>query len=462
MYPLKRNVRPVKIQTKLTLRFTLVVALILAVLLSAIYFFAYSYKQNKFYERVKERALISAHIFLEKDEVSKSIFESFQQQYVQKLHEEIVQIYDEKNRHQFVKEDKEAVYSEELIDKIRNEKEVRFKDGDRLYYGIYYKDNQGNFVITASAVDKFGDSNLDNLRLIMIGSFILGLFITYVSGNLYAKKALQPISQIIDEVKDISASNLNLRVKERNERDEIAELAVTFNRMLSRIEAAFNMQKTFVSNASHEMRTPLTAITGQIEVLLSKPRTEQEYEETLRGVLLEVNELSDLINNLLGLTQTNLDEKGLELSAIRLDELILDLRAHIDQQSLNKELIINFESLPEEEKDLLVMGNKSLLNSALLNIVENGFKFSDNKAVTLNFSAKDGKKRIEIKDKGIGISHEDQKQIFEPFFRADTARQFSGHGIGLPLSEKIIRMHGGRIYIDSELDKGTNVIVEFE
>jgi signal transduction histidine kinase len=451
-----------KIKTKLTIRFTLMVAVILLVLLSVIYTLAYKYKQEKFYDRVRERALISAHIFLEKDEVSKVIFESFQKKYVQKLHDEIIQFYDEEDEHQFISEDKLSFYSGEITEQIRQDNEIRFKKGNRVYYGIFYEDNQGDFVIIASAIDKFGDYNLEKLRYILIASFIFGLIFTYIGGNIYAQKALQPISEIIQQVDTIKASKLDLRVNEGNGKDELAELAITFNDMLDRLELAFKSQKTFVSNASHEMRTPLTAILGEIEVLLSKERNSEEYKKTLKSVQKEVLELSELINNLLNLAQTDIENKGLDLQSIRIDELLFDIKDMLIQQDTSKELNLEIMELPENDEELTLLGNKSLLTSAILNIIENGFKFSNNQPVTCQLNLTPHGISIVIIDQGIGISHKDKDQIFEPFFRSEQARQFSGHGVGLPLSEKIIRMHGGHISIESELNKGTAVTINFD
>ncbi|MBA3899872.1 MAG: HAMP domain-containing protein [Bacteroidetes bacterium] len=450
-----------KIRNRLTLQFTALVAIIMFVVLSAIYALSYRYSSNGFYERLKERAIVSAHLFLEEDEINHALFKTFQEKYFQKLNEEVIQIYNESDETEFVDKNHTVSISSAQLKKIREKKEITFSDGERQYAAIYYYDNQGDFVIIASAIDKFGQARLENLRIAMFACFFLSLLFIYFAGWVYAKKALSPIPEVVSQVKKISASNLHLRVDTGNGKDEIAELSLTFNNMLERLESAFEMQKNFVSNASHELRTPLTAIIGEIEVLLSKDRVNEEYKQSLESVLNEAQQLNELSNGLLSLAQANINNVNPAVDTIRIDELLWEVRENLLKHNPGfPEIILNFENLPEDGEKLAIIGNKHLLYTAFSNLFENALKFSKNQPVSCNFNGLKGIS-INIKDRGIGIAQPDLNNIFQAFYRANNARAYSGHGIGLSLAEKIFKMHGASISVASELDKGTTFHVFF-
>lgn len=450
-----------KIRNRLTLQFTAIVAIIMAVVLSSIYALFYQHTRNGFYERLKERAFITAHIFLEEDELNQALFLTFQEKYFQKLHEEIIQVYNESDDIQFVEEDLKVFSSPELLEKVKNKKELRYSEGDRQFTTIFYHDNQGDFVILASAIDKYGAAKLETLRLVMFVCFVFAMLFIYLAGRVFSRKALAPIPEVVNSVKQISASNLHLRVDTGNGKDEIAELAITFNHMLDRLESAFEMQKNFVSNASHELRTPLTAIIGEIEVLLARDRSIEEYKKSLESVLNEAQQMEELANGLLSLAQANLNNVGPVVEPVRIDELLWEIRDNlVKHHPGTPEIKLNFENLPENCDKLSLTGNKHLLYTAFSNIIENGLKFSGNQPITCNFDAKKGIS-INIVDQGIGIAEDELKNIFQAFYRAGNARQFTGHGIGLSLAEKIFKMHGASISIKSGLGMGTSVTVNF-
>ena len=162
---------------------------------------------------------------------------------------------------------------------------MKFSKDGKEYLGILFEGQYDRFVTIASAYDQFGYSKLKNLRLVLLIVFIGSMLVTYLSGMFYSRNALKPISNVIREVDGISISNLGQRLDTGNGSDELAQLAITFNKMLDRLEHSFQMQRNFVSNVSHEMRTPITSLMGQIEVGLLKARKETEYKEILESRL---------------------------------------------------------------------------------------------------------------------------------------------------------------------------------
>ena len=266
---------------------------------------------------------------------------------------------------------------------------------------------------------------------------------------------LKPVGGIIKQVNKITETNLHLRLNEGNGRDELAELAMTFNSMLSRIENAFELQHNFVTNASHELRTPLTSIIGNIEVSLSRQRNSEEYRMVLKTILEEAERLHKLSDGLLNIAQASVDINSLKMEYIRIDELLEEAKDIVKNQMPDSKMELCFENMPANPDDLLIKGYKNLLMIAFENLFENANKFSGNKDVKIKLQYKPAEINISVIDKGIGIPQKDYNNVMQTFFRAENARSYSGSGVGLSLCQKIFSLHNGKITISSEEGKGT-------
>jgi signal transduction histidine kinase len=260
-------------------------------------------------------------------------------------------------------------------------------------------------------------------------------------------------------VDKITIASLNMRVNEGNGTDEIAQLSITFNKMLERLESAFEMQRSFVSNASHELRTPLTSITGQIEVSLMNPRTHEEYKAILESVLEDIKNLNSLSNGLLDLAKASSDISAIALHKLRIDEILWETSAELIERKKDYKISIEFTQPIDDENELIILGNHHLLKTAIVNLMDNACKYSPDRSVEIYLSVKARDIVVEFKDKGMGIDTADLDKIFHPFFRASNAKNISGNGLGLTLTDKIVRIHRGAITIESQLQKGTKVTV---
>jgi two-component system, OmpR family, sensor histidine kinase ArlS len=448
-----------KIKTKLTLLFAMIISLLLIVLNLYLYSISQSFASNDFFNRLRERTYATANVFLEEDEVSPKVFKEFQNRLMERIPGEIIRIYNSNNQPVFIKDSVPSAFSTNVINKTRKEKTFHTKDKGTWIYGIFYNDNQGDFVILASAIDDIGDAKLDNLRNDLIISFFISLIILFFIGRFFTRKMLNPINEIIKQVSTISDTNLHLRLAEGNGKDELAELAINFNRMLARIEKSFELQQNFVANASHELRTPLTSIIGNIEVSLSRPRDADEYKVILKTILEEAERLHKLSNGLLNIAQASVDVNSIKMEYIRIDELIEESKSIVQNQMPESIMELSFENMPENSDDLLIRGNKNLLMIAFENLFENANKFSDNKNVKINLLYTPGTIFVKISDSGIGIPEKDLQNVMQTFYRSENARSYSGSGVGLSLSQKIFLIHNGDLSIQTELGKGTVVSV---
>jgi signal transduction histidine kinase len=219
------------------------------------------------------------------------------------------------------------------------------------------------------------------------------------------------------------------------------------------------MQKEFISNASHELRTPLTSINGQIEVLMMKERSSEEYRSALESVLEDIKKLIDLSNKLLLIARTSSENPVRQFRNTRIDEIIWLAQEEIIRFNKSYHINIHMDELLTDSDKMVVEGDENLLKVAVSNIIENGCKYSSDHTVDIKFGHPGKFIDIKFEDRGIGISEEDLKKVFEPFYRGSNTISYKGSGIGLQLANQIILNHNGTIKISSELNKGTTVTV---
>jgi len=446
------------IRIKLTIQFAFIVMFILIFFSGSVYYFSSEFRQAEFYTRLENKALNTAKLLFEVKEVDYDLLKIIDRNTINSLYKEKIVIFDFNGKQIYNSIDDDTLDLDPvLFEKVRLENHVRFQEGDKEALGMTYEDANGKYIAVISAFDRYGRSKLQNLKWILIIGFFVSMGLTIFFGRIYSRRALFPISNVINQVDRITISSLNLRVNEGDQDDEIAQLSFTFNKMLERLESAFEMQRSFVSNASHELRTPLTSITGQIEVSLMKPRSKEEYEEILQSVLEDIKNLNELSNGLLDMAKANSDISGFALRDLRIDQLIWEARMELSSRKKRCKIDILFVDEIEDEKKLTFEGNEHLIKVAIINLMDNGCKYSSDSKVDVRLSLDASCIIVEFVDHGIGMDEEDLKGIFQPFFRAKNTTAIPGNGLGLTLTEKIVKLHKGSVSIASEIDLGTTV-----
>jgi signal transduction histidine kinase len=442
------------IRYKLSIQFTLIVAAILLIFTSGIYYFSSDYRQNDYYKRLEDRAKTTARLLLNVKEVDETLLKIIDKNTLA-LYQEKVYIIDENNQQIYCNTEGSVFDNMAVINEIMDNEIYKFKLDESDAVGILYRYNNRPYIVIASAYDIFGIAKMKNLGIILVVGYLLSLSIAVIAGLLFSGRALAPISEVVNQVKKITITNLNLRVDEGNKKDEIAQLAITFNQMLQRLEEAFILQRDFVSNAAHELRTPFTVLLAEIDYGLMQERDKKHYVQILNNLSAEIKTLSKLSNGLLDLALISFDNSNFELKSLRLDELLIETCKDI--LFINNDFItnINFENMPENDEFLTVFGNEQLIKIAIKNLVENACKFSNDKTVNINFSTYNGYLELRFRDNGIGISKEDIKSIFQPFYRGNNTQFIAGYGLGLALTLKVIDLHNGKISVVSELGKGS-------
>ncbi|RZJ71387.1 HAMP domain-containing sensor histidine kinase [Flavobacterium sp.] len=336
------------------------------------------------------------------------------------------------------------------------------EDDSRYHYAQLFEENGKKYIVVITARDRRGNTSTWYIIRMMAVGGLLFLVLAYFLGRFLANTVINPISKINSEVKRISASNLHNRLDQPIGADEIAELSRTFNDMLNRLETSFEIQANFINNASHELKTPITTIMAETEIILQSKRTSDEYEEALTNINAQATKLGNLTEGLLKLTRTGYDGNKQVQDVARFDELLEDVKADLDKIIPENNISLRMTELPDNEEFLLLPCNRPLLELALSNIISNAVKYSDNSVVFVELLADKSQITVRITDIGIGIPKEDLPFLYEPFFRGKKASRYNGYGLGLPLAFKIIRMHDGDLDIQSETDKGTMATITFK
>ena len=452
-----------KIRTRLTLLFTSLVAALLLVFALFVYYNSSKAREEEYFKRLKQQGATKANLLFD-TKVSPSVLQLIYKKAPDSLFQEEVAIYDTSFNllyHDEVEIGKVKV-TLGMIDSIIYQKEIRFYIGKTQVVGFLYEHNGTQYVITSAAMDGYGLLKQTELRNTLIFSFLGAIVLILFVGRFLAMKALDPVSSLVDKVKSITATNLDLRVNEGNRKDEIAALAITFNEMLDRLEKSFDAQKYFVSNISHELRTPLTTMLAEMQLTLHKERDVNEYKETIGRIITDTRKLIRLSNSLLDLAKANYDQTEIAFKTIRIDEVLLDARNDVLHNNLGYKIDIVFEKEIDDDDFISIKGNEYLLKVAFINLMENGCKFSQSKQSTVSISYNQEQIVLRFADNGVGINSKELENIFTPFYRGSNKKYAEGNGIGLFLTQKIILLHEGTIEVESMEGVGTTFTIKLE
>ena len=448
-----------KIQNRIALIFTILTAGIILSLSIFVYIFASENTAKSFFHRLEVRANIVGHAALEENKLQTSIYYDIKEKHLGDLPYEQHRIIKSEDRQKIENLKQTLQIPESFYIQINNDGIAQFIKNDTSYVGLAVNRKDENKLVISSAVDLYGLEEMQNLKNLLFIGFLIAMVFIFTFGKFFSKQIFLPIRRIIRNVNGINAHNLNQRLVIDGSKDELTDLSKTFNDMLDRLEITFEIQNNFVSNASHEFKTPLTIISGEAQLGLSLTDNTGIAKESFQTILRESEKLEHLINSMLSLAQTGFDGKKEQWGQLRIDELILSVKETVDQIFPANSVGINFDHLPEDERKLIVNGNETLLRAAFTNIVLNSCKYSDNKPVEIIISADETYIIIEIADHGIGIPDREMAQIFVPFFRASNTAKYKGYGIGLPLTNNIIKLHQGNIAVNSAVGIGTKFIV---
>lgn len=437
------------LKIKIIILFTSMAVIITFLISSFIYLFTSQYLEKDFFQRLTVRAGVAGIAQFEATGHNVAFYNDIREKHLQRLPNEKEYIFEMPVLPQ-------QVPPGFIIKNLGKERTISNRIKSNYYLSTVYSHNGKDYAILISAYNKLGNELLSNLRSNLIMAFILVMAAAFVASLLLSEEVIIPIRHMTENARRISASNLHLRLEKKGAA-EMTDLTQTFNDMLDRLETSFETQNNFLSKAAHELRTPLTAIIGEAELALSKERTPEEYKKALQVISHEAEQLEHHTSSLLELAQAGYNSKEPFMSALRLDELLFSVKRVINFTEPENKVQILLDELPDIDDKITIAGNVNLLKLALANVVQNACKYSDCQPVNVSITSNETHAVITIKDKGIGIPGNELKYIFDPFFRASNAGRYKGYGFGLPLAQKIIRLHRGELHYESIENVGTTV-----
>jgi heavy metal sensor kinase len=289
---------------------------------------------------------------------------------------------------------------------------------------------------------------------------VVGFLFAILMGIGKSKKILQPINEMTDTVKNISTNNLSIRLNVSGSKDELKELAKTFNEMLSRIENQYIKQQQFVSDASHELRTPIAVLQGYIDMLKRWGKDDEAVlAESIDAIKNETDNMKDLVEKLLFLARHDRNTLNLKKEEFSLTELVYETGKETEIIDNNHKIIVDIKG------EVSIKADRNRTKQALRVFIDNAIKYTPNGGeIYIKLEADKDFAYINIKDSGIGISKEDLSHIFDRFYRSDKSRtkNSGGHGLGLSIAKIIILGHGGKIKIRSKVGEGTEFIISLQ
>ena len=337
----------------------------------------------------------------------------------------------------------------------------RVADGHRVRiatYPILEKSRSLYFVQVAISLLQT-DASLERLRSWLLWLIPSTAILASVIGWFLASLALRPVGKMIREARQMSESRLHQRIEVPKTGDELQGLGVTFNEMLDRFERGFKRLRQFSAAASHELRTPLTVMKGEMELVLRKSRTDEEYERVLRNQLHVVNDMAHVVEQLLAVAHAEDGELAVQWEVLELEALIRSVAQSFDQIVREKNISLQVVA----ERSVRIQGERRLLERLIANLLENAIKHTPSEGrVTLEAVRRGGQSLLIVRDTGKGILAEDMTKIFDKFFSPqNSAEGIPSTGIGLGLCRWIAEVHRGKIEVASLLGHGAEFTVSF-
>jgi heavy metal sensor kinase len=304
------------------------------------------------------------------------------------------------------------------------------------------------------------DAILKRFRGFLLLGLALALCFIALASTSLARAALGPIGQITRAAQEITGDDLGKRLNWKGRADELGTLAKTFDDMLSRLESAFARERRFIADASHELKTPLTVINANSQMLARwGARNPEVMAEALRTIEMESATMARVINAMLTLAKTD-DPRALSLESVDFGQVVQEVGLAMQPRAHEKGLTLRVQGA--DDVDAHVHGEPGLLRQLVTNLTENAIKFTQSGTITLSLHLRDGQAELLVQDTGSGIPSDALPHIFERFYRADPARsrKVEGTGLGLAVVNNIVRVHGGKIDVASAPGAGTTFTVD--
>lgn len=450
-----------QIKHKLILWFSTLVAIILLIFSVYVYSTYANFRQRSIEDRLERKARVTEQLLTLKGAVADSVITSMPEQAELVYSPTDSLIYASQRTNDFVADPA-------FRKRVRRERLVQFqytssghtypKDGVAVIYaGVSPSPDGREYVAVVTAYDQDGYQRQRELRDLFIVGNLVAISLVLLLGYFFARQALQPLNNLIDQINTPTASKQPFRLRASNPTDEVGVLAKAFNDLLNRQERLVENQRSFIAQASHELRTPLTTLKGWLETSLLYDTDADSLKRGITQAVTELDKLTALSNGLLQLARIDDVDAKIDRKPLELVEIVLDTADTLGQQRAGQSLSVQVsDGVIEQPTPLTVWGNAHLLKTALLNLLDNAAKYSSGQPITMYLEMDTEERvRIRIEDRGIGLSPGEEERVLLPLVRGSNVQSIDGFGIGLTLAHRIITQHQGQLHLKPRSGGGT-------
>lgn len=455
------KIRP-GIRQRVTILFILIVSCMFFIAGILTYQLTKNERERRFRIRLENRLRSNARIFSETRNLN--VLRKMDSLMVSSFQQKKVAILDSHFRYIYYYADKDAdtlQLNSQVQAALRQNDNYQWADEDMIYYFQRAAHTGETFYLMVGAADQYGVYFLARLRSTLWIIFFVFILIILASAYFFTSIVIGPVEKIAGQIKNIDSAKMNQRISYPQTGDEIEELALSFNKLLDKLEETFMVQRRFIANASHELSNPLSVISSQLEVALQRKRTAENYEQVISSVKDDIIVINQLTRSLLDIARLGTDGT-IELGEVRIDELLVKVTEDLCRQVPDYTVKLDFGDFPEEPRLLTVFGNHSLLHMAMRNLIENGCKYAADSTVRIATSFYPDVLTIQVSNKGSYIEPAEQELIFQPFYRSETHKTLKGSGLGLTLAKRILSLHKATIEVQSDKITGTVFSIKFQ
>lgn len=448
-----------KLQDRLTLIATLLFGVVFTLASTIVYVGFVASAERIINENQKNVALLTAMFYLEEDELPSAEHQRIRQEFNEQIRKSEARIYNESDSIRYGLNTADSAITATRLEKVRNNKLHNFISDGYYYTGIFYTDNQGDFVVYIKDDHSLFNEQRRRMLIIIVSVLFAGIVLIAVLSRYLSRLAYRPVKKVIRLVTEMNSANVAGELPMPGTRDEIDELVQSYNRLLAEISDNMETQKNFIDFVSHEFRTPLTAINGHIEVFTRKERNAEENAELASKIRMYVQDLEEILHTMLVITRTH--KPLLERGVIRVDEVLWDTVEDIGTHYSDAVIRFNMDVPSTESGRLSVRADRSQLRMALFNLLKNAIKYSDHAPVEVFLGLRNEVLVLEIADHGIGIEADEMSKVSKAFYRGSNVGERSGSGVGLTIALTILKQNNIDFTIESSPGQGTTIILTF-
>jgi signal transduction histidine kinase len=435
------------LKLRFALLFSFFVTIILLISFATIYFLYFNYRESEFFERLEREGLAFHHFMKDEDGLHQHSLQAFNNiLHYSTIYDERVILLDTDGKVlQRIPDTAHIRVDQGQLANIR-QKQIFYwyGNGGYQYIGLVLPNNTG--ILLAGGYDQVGMKKLVTLRTILLLVLVGALFFTAFMSFIFVREAFHPLKRLSEQMQQTTMQDLgNRRLAVGRAKDEINDIARNYNAMLERLSANFDFQKSFVFHASHEFRTPLATMLSETESALSKEMSPAEYKKVLLSLKEEQQDLIELTNSLLLISQSEDMGYTRNWPMLRIDEVLYDTISQARKMFRELKVDMEFLTLPESPDDFIVQGNEILLRSMFLNLIKNAYMYSIDKQVKILLESAGDTILVHFDNTGMQLPADEKENILLPFFRGGNALRTKGYGLGLAIVARFISIHKGTI-----------------